>query len=158
MDRWLADCKWREVSGRMRPKYGILTQYGHKRIIVLRLLIVVLAAFSHLSYAETPNLDSLKSAYVQTISFRDAAAVISLDGMQHIAKQGELVFDQYRVKQVQENYIVIESDKTVLRLFPLSTVSKSRKPPEIFYRQIAEEPTYEAVPHDKQKAHQGEMQ
>lgn len=118
----------------------------------------MLTALSSLSFAEISNIDSLNSAYLQTISYRDATAVINLNGKQYIARQGGLVFDYYRVKQVQAKYILIESDRAVIRLFLLPASSDTIKPPEIFYRQINDQPIYEAVPKENKEMYQGEIQ
>lgn len=124
---------------------------------MLRLLLVVLTFVSHFSFAETPTIDSLRSAYVQSISDRDATAVIYLSGNQYIAKQGSLVFDSYRVRQVQSNYVLIESDSAVIKLFLLPDSPDSKRPPEIFYRQLTEEPIYQAIPQQQDNMYQGEM-
>ncbi len=125
---------------------------------MFRLLLAVLAAFSHLSFAEIPSIDSLNSAYVQTISSRDATSVINHNGRLYIAKQGDLVFGHYRVKQVQDKYILIESDRAVIRLFLPSSSTNTIKPPEIFYRQRNEQPIYEAIPQENKETYQGEIQ
>lgn len=125
---------------------------------MLRLLLVVTTVFSCFSFAEAPLLDSLKTAQLQTISPRDLTAVIKINGQLHLARKGDLIYDQYRVKQVHPSYVLIESNEAVIRLVLPPTDSSKIPPPEIFYRQANEHPVYQPSLNKQENAPRGVIQ